>query len=192
MEIALVNYPKWLCGSASCMAVVVPNPLDLSFHKNVCAVTYGSTRFAIYETIKETIGRSFSTPPIFALAPVAALSRFCGGCLANCIRGAAMTASQLSSYDLFKHLLVNKCKLTDDTIARSVSSVFAPLVATTLCNPIDVIKTQVMVSSQRGLTIFSTARTMTTKEGCRWMWRGWPPSFKRLGPQTVVILALLE
>lgn len=103
-----------------------------------------------------------------------------------------MTASQLSSYDLFKHLLVNKCKLTDDTIERSVSSVFRPLVATTLCNPIDVIKTQAMVSSQRGLTIFSTARTMTTKGGCRWMWRGWPPSFKRLGPQTVVILALLE
>ncbi|KAL6918455.1 hypothetical protein FSST1_009950 [Fusarium sambucinum] len=274
MNTTQIQYPKWLGGSASCMAVAMSHPLDLikvrmqtatlkngvwgtiqgifiaegvrGFYSGISAgllrqFTYGSTRFAIYETIKETASQPGIKPTILVLAPAAAISGLCGGFVGNfadianvrmqneqslptelrknyrhvfdaisvlareegwrglfkgvgpnCIRGAAMTTSQLSSYDLFKDLLISKVKMADDTVTQGASSVLAALVATTLCNPVDVIKTQVMATSQPGVTMVSISKMMTTKEGLGWIWRGWLPSFVRLGPQTVATLVLLE
>ena len=71
------------------------------------------------------------------------------------------------------------------------ASLLASLVATTVCSPMDVIKTQLMGSAGQGSTL-KVIKELTATEGLRWIFRGWTPSFVRLGPQTMATLVLLE
>jgi dicarboxylate transporter 10 len=204
-------------------------------------VTYGSTRFAIYDTAKERASANNATPSPLALLSMAAFSGFCGGIVGNpadicnvkmqnerslppearqnyrsvfdvlrrigkeqgprgyfrglwpnCLRAAGMTGFQLASYDYCKRVLVENLHRNDDLVTQFVSSIFASLVATTICNPIDVIKTQTMSSSKQTSGMLSTVKQLTKTEGLAWMWRGWLPSFARLGPHTVATLVILE
>jgi dicarboxylate transporter 10 len=117
---------------------------------------------------------------------------FVQGLWPNCIRCSLMTCSQLASYDVFKGALMNMTGSGGDHPVLHVSaSLLASLVATTLCSPMDVIKTQLMGSSGQGSTL-KVIRELTRMEGPRWLFRGWTPGFVRLGPQTMATLVLLE
>lgn len=117
---------------------------------------------------------------------------FAQGLWPNCVRCGLMTSSQLASYDTFKGLLMRLTKSTGDHPALQVAaSLLASLVATTLCSPMDVIKTRLMESSGKASTL-SVIKDLTRTEGPKWLFRGWTPSFVRLGPQTIATLVLLE
>ncbi|RHZ57998.1 uncharacterized protein CDV56_105653 [Aspergillus thermomutatus] len=117
---------------------------------------------------------------------------FVQGLWPNCFRCALMTCSQLASYDVFKGALMDMTGSNGDHPVLHVSaSLLASLVATTLCSPMDVIKTQLMGSSRQGSSL-KVIRELTRMEGPRWLFRGWTPSFVRLGPQTMATLVLLE
>jgi dicarboxylate transporter 10 len=110
----------------------------------------------------------------------------------NAFRCGMMTSCQLASYDSFRDLLATTTGISNEHPGLHVSASFmAALVATTLCSPIDVIKTQLMGSSGR-YGILQVIKDLTTTEGIRWIFRGWTPSFVRLGPQTMATLVLLE
>ena len=136
------------------------------------------------------------------------------GVWANSTRAAIMTSSQLAAYDAFKDALVAKAGMRDNLLTHFTASILAGLVATTLCSPIDVLKTQIMStggsSSSGKAATASTATTATggggggskpiatiiaelfKSDGPKWMLRGWVPSFTRLGPQTVATFVILE
>ncbi|KAA8647778.1 uncharacterized protein ATNIH1004_006479 [Aspergillus tanneri] len=117
---------------------------------------------------------------------------FTQGIWPNCARCALMTSSQLASYDVFKGVLMRMSGSEGEHSALHLSaSLLASLVATTLCSPMDVIKTQLMGCPFQRST-FSVIRELTAAEGVRWIFRGWMPSFVRLGPQTMATLVLLE
>jgi dicarboxylate transporter 10 len=110
----------------------------------------------------------------------------------NAFRCGLMTSCQLASYDSFRDLLAVSTGISHDHPGLHVlASFMAALVATTLCSPIDVIKTQLMGSSGK-YGILQVIKDLTATEGIRWIFRGWTPSFVRLGPQTMVTLVLLE
>ncbi|KAH7412945.1 MC family mitochondrial carrier protein [Cadophora sp. MPI-SDFR-AT-0126] len=90
----------------------------------------------------------------------------------NGFRAFLMNASQLASYDIFKSLYLTKFGITDNLVTYLAALLSAALVATTVCSPIDVIKTRAT--------------------GFWWIFRGWVPSFIRLGPQTACTLVLFE
>ena len=119
---------------------------------------------------------------------IAALFR---GVVPNSMRAVLMTASQLASYDVSKRYLQSQFGLSDGISVHFAASLLAGLVATTICSPFDVIKTRVMSSSNTpGLaTLMSNA---FRQEGLGWMFRGWLPSFIRLGPHTVATFMFLE
>jgi dicarboxylate transporter 10 len=203
-------------------------------------VTYGSTRFAIYETIKEKTTPSGKQPGFALLVSAAATSGFVGGMVGNpadisnvrmqndaslpkqdrknyghvfdalarigkeegpsgyfrglwpnCFRAAGMTACQLASYDGFKNLLTGRLGLQDAPPAQLAASLLASLVATTVCSPLDVIKTKAMSEPGR-FSMMQLAVEMSKREGFRWVLRGWLPSFVRLGPHTIATLLFLE
>jgi dicarboxylate transporter 10 len=204
-------------------------------------VLYGTSRFALYETIKTYYQRQSQDPPTLSvLIPAAAASGFVGGIIGNpadlanvrmqcdrglplvsrrgyshifdawirmakeegwqclmrgwgpnAIRAGLMTSSQLASYDSFKSILTRDLGMGDNMRTHFASSVLASLVATTVCSPVDVIKTRIMSSSEP-VSVPKLVRHISRAEGLRWMWRGWVPSFGRLGPQTVVTFMLLE
>lgn len=107
----------------------------------------------------------------------------------NSLRAAAMTASQLASYDTVKRLLLAMTPMTDNLSTHFVSSFLAGVAAATVTSPVDVVKTRVMSSHAHFTTVL---RELYATEGLRWMFKGWVPSFIRLGPHTIFTFVFLE
>jgi dicarboxylate transporter 10 len=68
------------------------------------------------------------------------------------------------------------------------------LVATTVCSPLDVVKTRIMNAHgkddiRRPLKMM---KYMVQHEGVGSLFRGWMPAFIRLGPHTIVTFIVLE
>jgi solute carrier family 25 (mitochondrial dicarboxylate transporter), member 10 len=109
----------------------------------------------------------------------------------NSLRAVLMTASQLASYDIFKGLLLEHASMRDNLTTHFSASLMAGFVATTICSPVDVIKTRIM-SAKESKNILALLTDVTQKEGWTWMFRGWVPSFIRLGPHTIATFLFLE
>ncbi|KAK3946416.1 mitochondrial dicarboxylate transporter [Diplogelasinospora grovesii] len=109
----------------------------------------------------------------------------------NSMRAAAMTASQLASYDVFKRTLMQHTFMEDNLTTHFTASFLAGVVAATVTSPIDVIKTRVMSGSGKS-SIPKLLSEIYAAEGMRWMFKGWVPSFLRLGPQTICTFLFLE
>jgi len=107
------------------------------------------------------------------------------------MRAVLMTASQLASYDGFKNLLLTKTALEDNLTTHFTASFLAGFVATTICSPVDVIKTRVM-SAKESEGLAQLLVRVYRVEGVNWMFRGWVPSFIRLGPHTIATFLFLE
>lgn len=109
----------------------------------------------------------------------------------NSMRAVLMTASQLASYDTFKRVLLTNTSLDDNLTTHFTASLLAGFVATTVCSPVDVIKTRVMSAKESESLLGLLTRTIK-HEGVGWMFRGWVPSFVRLGPHTIATFLFLE
>ncbi|ODQ64658.1 mitochondrial carrier [Nadsonia fulvescens var. elongata DSM 6958] len=118
------------------------------------------------------------------------------GVMPNCSRGVLMTASQMVSYDEFKNLLVYKFHMDKDKKTTHFSaSLLAGLVATTICSPVDVIKTRIMNDKKAhagSSSSFSVVSHAIKNEGFGFAFKGWIPSFVRLGPHTIITFVVLE
>lgn len=133
----------------------------------------------------------------------------------NVNRAILMTSSQCVSYDIFKDMLLRYTPLQDGLIVHFSSSMLAVsteggkwtsgwhggltraqgLVATTVCSPVDVIKTRIMSASgseQQRLSSISIMTQMYKAEGVTSFFKGWTPAFIRLGPQTILTFVVLE
>ncbi|SPQ27280.1 e5fc1dc0-4470-4308-9c82-f3ad574ae99c [Thermothielavioides terrestris] len=110
----------------------------------------------------------------------------------NSARAAAMTAGQLASYDVFKRTLLRLTPMRDGLAAHFTASFLAGVVAATVTSPVDVVKTRVMSASGSEHGVVGVLRELYAKDGMRWMFRGWVPSFLRLGPQTICTFVFLE
>lgn len=113
----------------------------------------------------------------------------------NSARAVLMTTSQLATYDSFKRLCIHSFGMSDNLTTHFTASFLAGFMATTMCNPVDVIKTRVMHASPaetHGHGLVGLLKDICRKEGVRWMFHGWTPSFIRLGPQTIATFIFLE
>lgn len=109
----------------------------------------------------------------------------------NSMRAVLMTASQLASYDGFKQILIGRTSMQDNLTTHFTASFMAGFVATTICSPVDVIKTRIMSTTEsKGLAKLLT--DVYRLEGVGWMFKGWVPSFIRLGPHTIATFLFLE
>ena len=120
------------------------------------------------------------------------------GVSANSSRALLMTASQLASYDAFKSMLLSPAahatlhyKFKDNTFTHFTASLAAGFVATTICSPVDVIKTRIMSAGEKS-SLADILKQAVRKEGYLWIFRGWVPSFIRLGPQTICTMMFFE
>ncbi|KAM5464218.1 Mitochondrial dicarboxylate transporter [Microsporum audouinii] len=113
----------------------------------------------------------------------------------NSARAVLMTAAQLATYDTFKGICINSLGMKDNLTTHFTSSFMAGFVATSVCSPVDVIKTRIMHASpaeSKGQSFVGLLRDVFKKEGFTWMFRGWTPSFIRLGPHTIATFLFLE
>lgn len=107
-------------------------------------------------------------------------------------RAVLMTVGQLSCYDQIKAFLISTPYFDDNVFLHVTSSLMAGAIATTLTQPMDVLKTRAMnakldeAKSLRGL-VMSTAR-----EGPLSFFKGYVPAFVRLAPHTILTFVFLE
>lgn len=130
------------------------------------------------------------------------------GIAPNVTRAVLMNASQLATYDVFKHALLSSGYYKDGTLLHFSASFCAGTVATTICSPADVIKARIMAASNKsessrlggdgrgdassGGGVVSKLRTSFKTEGIRFLFRGWTPAWVRLSPNTILIFVTLE
>lgn len=112
----------------------------------------------------------------------------------NINRAILMTSSQCVSYDLFKNFILGHELMKDGITLHLTSSILAGLVATTVCSPVDVIKTRIMSAntSDHRMSATQIMKQMFKSEGIPSFFKGWTPAFIRLGPQTIITFVVLE
>ena len=99
----------------------------------------------------------------------------------NSVR-AAFIASQLAIYDVAKNLLVERVGMRSDALSTHFAASFtAGVVAATVTNPVDVVKTKVMSATGKS-GVIGVVKDLNATEGVWWVVRGWAPSFLRIGP----------
>ncbi|KJX97552.1 mitochondrial dicarboxylate carrier like protein [Zymoseptoria brevis] len=203
-------------------------------------ITYSTTRFGVYEKLKEIFSDGVNQPSLPALIAMASTSGWLGGMAGtpadilnvrmqndaglpaaerrnyknaidgllrmvreegfgsifrgiwpNSSRAVLMTASQLATYDVFKRELLKRTNMGDSLTTHFSASLMAGFVATTVCSPVDVIKTRIMSASTKDGFI-PLVKRITANEGIGWVFKGWVPSFIRLGPHTIATFLFLE
>lgn len=120
------------------------------------------------------------------------------GSTATVVRAAFLTSGQLGTYDVFKNnLLVSKLNFNKDKITTHLlASLLASFVATTICNPADVIKTRMMnnqtAHANKNFGFVNSCSELMKKEGASAFMKGWMASYSRIGPHTVISFILVE
>ncbi|KAK4558550.1 hypothetical protein RGQ29_008041 [Quercus rubra] len=112
-------------------------------------------------------------------------------------RAASMTASQLSTYDESKRILIRWSPLEEGFHLHLISSMVAGTVSTLITAPMDMIKTRLMLqreSKEVGnyKNGFHCAYQVLRTEGPRGLYKGGLAIFARLGPQTMITFILVE
>ena len=117
------------------------------------------------------------------------------GLLPNVLRGMLMTMGQLATYDEIKQQLVTKTNglFKDNFLTYVVSSTLAGGVATLMTQPVDVVKTRIMMAAPgRYSGMLHCLGDTVRSEGLMALYKGVVPSFTRLGPHTVLTFVFLE
>ncbi|KAL9083626.1 MAG: hypothetical protein Q9165_008441 [Trypethelium subeluteriae] len=215
-----IHYPFWFGGSASCFAACVTHPLDLEL-KEVFSTSLASPSLPTLIAMASTSGllggiagnpadvlnvrmqhdaalpvsdrRNYknAVEGLYRMAREEGVKSLWRGVWPNSMRAVLMTASQLASYDAFKGVLLSRAKMEDGLTTHFTASFLAGFVATTVCSPVDVIKTRVM-SAKESQGLMTLLGTIFKNEGFGWMFRGWVPSFIRLAPHTIATFLFLE
>lgn len=112
----------------------------------------------------------------------------------NIVRAMFMTASQVSSYDHIKFLLLSTPYFEDNLTTHFTAGSLAGIIATVVTQPVDVVKTRLMYMS--GSNMYSGVLDCFIKtfkqEGPVGLYRGFFPAATRLIPQTIFTFIFYE
>lgn len=108
------------------------------------------------------------------------------------MRAVLMTVGQLSFYDQVKQLLLSSGYFGDNSTTHFLSSLTAGAVATTLTQPLDVLKTRAMNAKPGEFSGTLDLVRYTAKLGPMGFFKGYVPAFVRLAPQTILTFVFLE
>nr|XP_010952910.1 mitochondrial brown fat uncoupling protein 1 [Camelus bactrianus] len=111
------------------------------------------------------------------------------GTTPNLTRNVIINCTELVTYDLMKAALVKNKLLADDVPCHFVSAVIAGFCTTVLSSPVDVVKTRFVNSPP---SVPNCSMTMLTKEGPSAFFKGFVPSFWRLGSWNVIMFVCFE
>uniref|UniRef100_A0A8C0QMS6 Uncoupling protein 1 n=1 Tax=Canis lupus familiaris TaxID=9615 RepID=A0A8C0QMS6_CANLF len=115
------------------------------------------------------------------------------GTTPNLMRNVIINCTELVTYDLMKEALVKNHLLADDLPCHFLSALVAGFCTTVLSSPVDVVKTRFVNSVPEQYTsVPNCAMTMLTKEGPLAFFKGFVPSFLRLGSWNVIMFVCFE
>ncbi|CAG4979885.1 unnamed protein product [Colias eurytheme] len=129
---------------------------------------------------------------LYRVAAQEGVVRLWAGASMTCSRAALMTIGQLSFYDLIKGMLVTTPYFGDNVATHVTSSLLAGAIATTMTQPVDVLKTRAMNAKPGEISGILSLVTNTAKEGPLAFFKGYIPAFVRLAPHTILTFVFLE
>ena len=108
-------------------------------------------------------------------------------------RSAFLTIGQLCFYDAVKTRLLRTQYFKDNLTTHFTSSLIAGGIATTLTQPFDVLKTRAMDARKgESKNAFYLIKGVAMEGGVLGFFKGYVPSFIRLGPQTILTFVFME
>nr|XP_020027089.1 mitochondrial brown fat uncoupling protein 1 [Castor canadensis] len=127
------------------------------------------------------------------IATTESLTTLWKGTTPNLLRNIIINCTELVTYDLMKGFFVKNKILADDVPCHLLSALIAGFCTTLLSSPVDVVKTR-FINSPAGqyISVPSCAMTMFTKEGPTAFFKGFMPSFLRLGSWNVIMFVCFE
>lgn len=117
---------------------------------------------------------------------VAALWR---GVSATALRATLLSGAQLSTYDELKTGL-KRAGFAEGTVLHATCGVVSGIVAQTVCQPADTIKSRVLSGGYAGA--WACARHTIAAEGLKGLYRGYLPAVFRQAPVVLVQMPLIE
>ncbi|GFR32442.1 mitochondrial dicarboxylate carrier [Trichonephila clavata] len=204
-------------------------------------LTYSTTRFGIYEVVKQNISVPGENLPFYKKILLAACAGACGGLVGTpadmvnvrmqndiklpfehrrnykhaldgllqvyrregvrylfsgattaTSRAVLMTIGQISFYDQIKQVLLQTAYFSDNLVTHFTASTMAGAVATTMTQPLDVLKTRMMNAKPGEYKSLWHCITVTAKLGPLGFFKGYIPAFVRLAPHTVLTFIFFE
>ncbi|KAL6838343.1 hypothetical protein ACP4OV_031847 [Aristida adscensionis] len=117
------------------------------------------------------------------------------GVVPNAQRAFLVNMGELTCYDQAKHAIIRRQICDDNLYAHTLASVASGLSATTLSCPADVIKTRIMNQGE-GKALYRNSYDCLVKtvrhEGVTALWKGFLPTWARLGPWQFVFWVSYE
>lgn len=115
------------------------------------------------------------------------------GCLPNIARNSIVNCSELVTYDIIKELILKNKLMTDNMPCHFTAAFAAGFCTTIVASPVDVVKTRYMNSVPGQYSgALNCAFTMLLKEGPTAFYKGFMPSFLRLGSWNIVMFVSYE
>ncbi|CAA0202351.1 unnamed protein product [Arabidopsis thaliana] len=116
------------------------------------------------------------------------------GVLPNIQRAFLVNMGELACYDHAKHFVIDKKIAEDNIFAHTLASIMSGLASTSLSCPADVVKTRMMNQGENAVYRNSyDCLVKTVKfEGIRALWKGFFPTWARLGPWQFVFWVSYE
>jgi len=108
------------------------------------------------------------------------------------MRAILMTIGQLCFYDQIKQTLLATPYFEDNLITHFSASLGAGAIATTMTQPLDVLKTRSMNAKPGEFASSVDVLKTTMREGPMAFYKGYIPAFVRLGPQTILTFVFFE
>ncbi|CAM9438837.1 dicarboxylate carrier UCP2-like [Lampetra fluviatilis] len=115
------------------------------------------------------------------------------GTLPNITRNAIVNCGELVTYDIIKETLLKHNLLTDNLPCHLVAAFGAGFCATVVASPVDVVKTRYMNSKPgQYRSAMNCALCLISMEGPTAFYKGFIPSFLRLGSWNIVMFVTFE
>ncbi|KAK7824025.1 mitochondrial uncoupling protein 3 [Quercus suber] len=139
--------------------------------------------------------------PLDALNKIVRTEGFGGlwkGVFPNVQRAFLVNMGELACYDHAKRFVIQNQIANDNIYAHTLASIMSGLSATTLSCPADVVKTRMMnqAAGKEGKIIYNSSYDCLVKtvriEGLRALWKGFFPTWARLGPWQFVFWVSYE
>ncbi|CAH0579256.1 unnamed protein product [Chrysodeixis includens] len=129
---------------------------------------------------------------LWRVAATEGVTQLWAGASMTCSRAALMTIGQLAFYDQFKSLLLATPYFKDNVVTHVTASLLAGGIATTMTQPVDVLKTRVMNAKPGEVQSIMQLVLSTAKESPLAFFKGYVPAFVRLAPHTILTFVFLE
>ncbi|XP_049597557.1 dicarboxylate carrier UCP2 [Syngnathus scovelli] len=115
------------------------------------------------------------------------------GSMPNITRNAIVNCAELVTYDIIKEVILKYNLMTDNLPCHFTAAFGAGFCTTVVASPVDVVKTRFMNSEAKQYSsAMNCALTMIKNEGPAAFYKGFMPSFLRLGSWNIVMFVTYE